>query len=244
MNAVATDTVNAVNASTRRARLEGLVQSAIRHSFPLYTYKEFKRLVRCEYHRFVMQLRDKRTWDELSSLTGMTRAGLNKLGDTIPPTTQANAMRTLLSILQRAGADGMSLGEVASLFYAEFPFVDDAPELRQALGALLDEGLAALGDDGQYRAIASELRYSRGLTDSIVDSVIEIGERIKEGEGPERMVRFTFRVADTEGAANEAHDEMKRTMHDIANAIEAKAISEDQPTRLITIIYAGGPGAQ
>lgn len=241
MNAAASEAL-AASADERRT-LEGLVQRAVRRSFPLFTYKEFKRLVRCEYHRFVMQLREQRTWDELTALTGMTRAGLNKLGDTVPPTTRANAMRTLLAILQRAGEDGVSLGEVASSFYAEFPFLDDAPELRQALGALLTEGFAELGEDGRYRACASEMRYSPARTNSIVQSVIEVAQRIQEAPGPERMLRFTFHVPDSVEGVEYAQDEMKRTLLAVAERLEDEAHAQGQPTRIMTVVYAGGPDA-
>ena len=221
--------------------LEGMVQGAIQRSFPLYTYKEFKRLVRCEYHRFVMQLRRNRTWDEVTSLTGMTRAGLNKLGDTIPPSTHANAMRTLLSILQRAGAQGSALGDVASAFYEEFPVLDDAPELRQALGTLLDEGYAERRDDGRYYAMGTELRYTKGRTDSIVESVVELGQLINEREGPERMLRFTFHVPDDDAAVHRAQDLMKQAMFQVAETLESEV--GDAPSRMMTVVYAGGPDA-
>lgn len=226
-------------------RFRELIREAVRASFPLFTFKELKRLIRCEYHGLVTELREGHTWDELSALTGMTRAGLNKLGDTIPPQRQANAMRVLYTLVERAGEDGLTLGELAGSFYDAFPSAESAPELRQALSTLLEADLVQQREDRRYIANDREIRYSDGLVDSMVETVEEIATRVcldGGGDGPERMLRVTLRVSGDPEAAIRAQERVEQALLDVSRALEAEVPAGDQGTTMVFVL-AGSPDA-
>ncbi len=179
----------------RHDRLRKQLRTAIELSFPLFTYKELKRMVRAQYHTFIMELRDSRTWDDISMLTGMTRAGLNKLGDVVPPKADANSVRSVLFLLHEAGESGLRLGELAAAFYERNDL--DGPDLRDAVQALIDCGHVA-ETDGRYRAVDDtfHMYYDRERIESVVASVHGIAERVVEsgGTGNEGLTRLSFRV--------------------------------------------------
>ena len=136
--------------SLRQDTLSETLSQAVALSLPLYTWKELKSLLRCAYHTHVMQLRDGKTWDEVSLLTGMTRAGINKLGDEVPPRRAGNAMRALALVLQRA-EDGLRLPELAAAYFAAVDDLDDAPSLREALVCLTEAGVVEEREGGTTR---------------------------------------------------------------------------------------------
>lgn len=217
----------------RHERIRQHLRGAVELSFPLFTYKELKRMVRAQYHTFIMQLRETHTWEELSSLTGMTRAGLNKLGDVVPPKVDANSVRSVWLILERAGEEGLRLGELAAAFYERHDL--DGPDLREAVQALVVSG-EVVEVDGRYRVRDTDgrLAYDRDRVDSAVESVRAIADRVVEhqGLGSEGVARLSFRVCPEKAA--EVYDRLREVLVEAATELECS----DPAATEVTVVLA------
>jgi hypothetical protein len=218
---------------SRHDRLRRHLRDAVALSFPLFTYKELKRMVRAQYHTFVMELREQRTWEEISRLTGMTRAGLNKLGDVVPPKVDANSVRTVLLLLQEAGDEGLRLGELAAAFYELNDL--DGPDLRDAVEALVADG-AIVEEGGRYQLVFdAPLYHDQERIGSAVASARAIAERTvqESGAGSHGICRLTLRVPEDEVHA--ISDRLTAALVDAAEGLES-----DSGTP-VTVVLAAGP---
>jgi len=225
---------------TRQDLVREHVRLALELAFPLYTYKELKKLLRCEYHRFVVQLKERHTWDELTALTGMTRAGLNKLGDEVPPRDDRSVVRTILHLLQRAGDEGLRLSELAAGYYEACPDLDETLGFKEALQALLDDG-AVVEADGRYCSRGHVRGWAPDLTRSMLESVRRIHRQVEaeQGAGAAEMTRFTFQVPSDPRAAEAVLSRMERALVAVAEEAEAEAGDDAQ---LMTVVLAAGRG--
>lgn len=222
----------------RTRLLEEQVRRAVALSFPLFTYKEFKRLVRCEYHRLVDELRSTRSWAEISLHTGMTRAGLNKLGDEIPPKAHHSVIRTTLQLLQETGPRGLTLAQLAGAFYEANPNLDDGPSLKEAVQELVASGEVTIVE-GRYVAAAVARVGNPGLSEPIEATVHRIAESVRDqdGEGDAQLDRISFRIP--AGSAAEVLVAVREALVKVATETEEALQGEGQ---WLTVVLAGAPG--
>ena len=94
------DEIPSKNLMMQQRVLEERLYQVCKASFPYFSYKELKDLFRCQFYRLLTELRDEYSWKELCKRFDMTRPGLEKLGDTVPPKPDENVMRWLLLLLQ------------------------------------------------------------------------------------------------------------------------------------------------
>ena len=213
------------------------IRRAVELSFPLYTYAEVKRILRCEYHRLVVELRATKSWNEISLLSGMTRAGLNKLGDEVTPLVSHNGLRVLLAILQESGAAGLTLPRLASAYYERCPDLEEGPSFEEALRALVDSGdVVATG--GRYATAAVTHRHDAELAGGIEDSVGRIAEAVRDqdGKGVAQLHRISFRAPSDPDAQREVLLAMKQAVLEVAVQTEASIEGEGQ---WMTIVLGG-----
>ncbi|MFT7519175.1 MAG: hypothetical protein ACI9MC_001315 [Kiritimatiellia bacterium] len=222
---------------SHQRELRGVIEKAIELSFPLYTYKELKRLLRCEYHGFVSDLREDRTWDEITSVTGMSRAGLNKLGDEVPPTPHHNALRVLALTLQKAGDDGMRIGNLAAAYYEQDPECS-GPGLKECLHSLMRAGMVERKDD-RYMLTNARTGYHETFPDAIARTVREVAIRASK-DGEDRAHRATFSVPNDPDAIRQIHKSLIEAVVGIIEKAEAQAAESDS-TRTMTVVLAGSP---
>ena len=227
----------------REAHFEATVRRAVALSFPLYTYKELKRIVRCEYHRFVDRLRQDHTWSEICVLTGMTRAGLNKLGDEIVPKTGHSVIRTTLCLLQGAGSEGMTLAELASRFYEACPDLDDGPSLKEALHALVEAGEVTKSDGRFVAKCEATLLADPDLPGRVEATVRRIAEVVdaEGGRGAAQMDRISFRVPADRDRAAQVMVDLRQALIELATRVETELDTEGQ---WLTVVLAGAPGIE
>ena len=226
----------------RQRELSEKLFESIEASFPMYTYKELKRLLRCEYHRFVMELRDDKTWEEITALTGMSRAGLNKLGDEQAPATHHNSVRSLCARIIAAGSDGIGIGPLAAAFY-ELDNSLEGPDFRDCLTCLIDAGLVTQ-TDGRYVA---PQQVETGLEESFLDATVSsfqaIASRIQstEADQQDRINCATLLVRDCPEAYQRFYDELKAAVLEMCERTEQSAINSEDPTTHMTLILGGSP---
>ena len=225
------------------------LEQAIELSYPLFTYKEIKKLVGSAYHGFVMKLRGDKTWDQVTQLTGMTRAGLNKLGDIIPPKPASSPTRQLLLALHEAGDTGMTTGALASVFYGTGVGLGTGPTFEQALHALTEVGIVT-ARDGRFIAVDRKEAHlswtdvaGRPQLDALTESIIEttriIARRTAADDPNHKMHRLTFRVADDPEAIHVIQRRLKLAAIRIAQEAEADADACGNTTTM-TVVLAGG----
>jgi hypothetical protein len=106
----------------QREVLEDLAErlyEAIESASPLCTYPEIKDVLAAQYYRYVVSMRREHglTWREVAGPAGMTPQGIQKLGDKHMPREGDSPLRRMLGILQEAGEEGLSSGELAGRFY-------------------------------------------------------------------------------------------------------------------------------
>ncbi|MCB9762778.1 MAG: hypothetical protein H6739_23460 [Alphaproteobacteria bacterium] len=123
-----------------RKNLEEQLYRAFQASFPLFSYKELKSIVKSQYYRLIQELRESYTWEELQQRTATTQQGLRKLGDIKSPRLGDNEIRRVLLIVQDGGEQGLSIGELAARFYEESQVPQHRISLDEALMCLLDTG--------------------------------------------------------------------------------------------------------
>lgn len=218
--------------------VRSLLRRAIRTSFPLFSYKELKRLLRCEYHAFVCDLRQERPWSEVTMLTGMTRAGLNKLGDEIVPRDERNAIRLLNLLVQQAGAEGATAGQLAGRYFEYIGLDESGPGFREALQCLVDAGWVR-EDSGRFY----EVVWTHPLRDA--DTVMDVVERITElaidPETPELASRTTFAAPRGDAVLEQIHEEIRQAILAVGHKCEQAATAAgNNETQVVTIVYAGG----
>lgn len=226
--------------ATRSERTEQHIRRAVDLSYPLYTYAELKRVLRCEYHRLVTELRSTRSWSEISQLTGMTRAGLNKLGEEIPPRAAHNGVRGLLAILQGAGAAGLTLPKLAGAYYERCETLDDGPSFEEALRALVESGEVQAAD-GRYVAASYTLVTDATLTDGIEETVGQIAEAARNGgvDPVPQLHRISFRAPADPVRQREVMTAIKRAVCRIAVETEEGLVGSEE--RWMTVVIAGAP---
>lgn len=225
------------------------LEQAIELSYPLFTYKELKKLVGSVYHGFVMKLRGDKTWDQVTQLTGMTRAGLNKLGDIIPPKPASSPTRQLLMALHRAGDEGMSAGALASAFYGTGIDLGSGPTFEQALHALKEVGLVTQRDRRYIAVDRKEAHLSwtdiagrpqlDKLTESILQTTRIIARRSVEDNETHKMHRLTFDVPADPESLQIIHKRLKLAAIRIAQEAEEEAKATPHTTTM-TVVLAGG----
>ncbi|MEQ1567427.1 MAG: hypothetical protein ABMA64_17425 [Myxococcota bacterium] len=222
-------------------RTELHVRRAVELSYPLFTYAELKRVLRCEYHRLVTQLRDTLSWNEISMVTGMTRAGLNKLGEEIQPREAHNGVRTLLAMLQDAGDEGLTLPKLAGAYYERCQALDDGPSFEEALRALVDSGHVRAVDGRYVTAAAQAEIIEHRLTDGIENTVAAIAEAAREA-GPAPAVaqlhRISFKVPADEQRQRELLTAIKRAVCELAEQEEQRVEGDHQ---WMTVVLAAAP---
>jgi len=225
---------------SRTERTEHHLRRAVDLSYPLFTYAELKRVLRCEYHRLVTELRSTRSWSEISQLTGMTRAGLNKLGEEIPPRTAHNGVRALLAILQGAGTAGLTLPKLAGAYYSQCETLDDGPSFEEALRALVDSGEVTATEGRYVVATTFTVVTDPTLTDGIEDTVNQIAEaaRREGAAGVPQMHRISFRAPADPARQREVMLAIKRAVCRVAVETEETLTGEE---RWMTIVVAGAP---
>jgi hypothetical protein len=225
---------------SRTERAEHHLRRAVDLSYPLYTYNELKRILRCEYHRLVTELRSTRSWSEISLITGMTRAGLNKLGEELPPRTAHNGVRALLAILQDAGTAGLPLPKLAAAYYERCQMLDEGPSFEEALRALVDSGEVRAAE-GRYSATGSYTQVTDPtLADGIEATVGQIADAARE-EGPggvAQLHRISFRAPADPERQREVLLAIKRAVCKVAVETE-EALDGDE--RWLTVVVAGAP---
>lgn len=226
-------------APSREARTTHHIRRAVELSYPLFTFGELKRLLRCEYHKLVTDLRNTRSWGEISLITGMTRAGLNKLGDELPPRTAHNGVRALLAILQECGGSGLTLPRLAGAYYERCPDLDEGPSFEEALRALVDSG-EVVACDGRYMAAGYTVVTDVMLTDGIEETVSQIADKVRSSPEPgvPQMHRISFRAPADPDLQRDVMDRMKRAVCNVAVETE-EALSGDE--QWLTIVLAGAP---
>jgi len=241
---MAAEVVNLPSAHpSRTERLEDHLRDVVALSFPMYTYKELKRLLRCEYHRFVDELRQERTWSEITLLTGMTRAGLNKLGDEIPPRVTHSVIRTTYDLILAGGPEGCTLSQLAAAFYERCPELDDGPSLKEAVQALIDSGEVGC-EDARYTALRPAYIRDPDIAGSIEDTVRQVAAavRIEDGDGAAQMDRVRLRLPRDHSVARRCMVAMREAIVDVAVQFESTHASESD--ELLTVVLAGAPGLE
>ena len=223
------------------------LKRAVELSYPLYTFSELKRILRCEYHMLIAGLRtqESKTWSELTLLTGMTRAGLNKLGDEVPPRHAHSCIRMLVMILQEAGPEGLSLPKLASRYYEHCPEFEDGPSFEEALRALIDSGevqevnnrfaFTAPGDDGEGGGAR--------LVDDIEASVGRIADSVRkeDGFGVAQLHRVSLRVPTDPEAQRKVLSAMREAVCEVAIEAEADCDRLGGESEWLTVVVGGGP---
>ena len=226
-----------------RKHLEDVIAS----SFPLYTFKELKSLLRCEYHRFVMALREDKTWEEISALTGMSRAGLNKLGDERVPAQHHNAIRNLWAHIARCGDEGASIGELAATFYESAEALD-GPDFKDCIKSLMEAQVVEHRAQRYYatRPLMEVRGQGEAFSDTAVETVSKIAQGINESEGATNdfMVRASFAISSDEDKQRQFYREFETLVMNLCQYTDESANTENQPPSTITLVLAGGINVQ
>jgi hypothetical protein len=226
--------------TSRAERTEQHIRAAVDLSYPLYTYAELKRVLRCEYHRLVTELRSTRSWSEISQLTGMTRAGLNKLGEEIPPRAAHNGVRGLLAILQAAGDSGLTLPKLAAAYYERCQNLDDGPSFEEALRALVEAG-EVVSEEGRYVVASSHSTFvDPDLIDRIQQTVGQIADaaRADGKQGVPQLHRLSFRAPADPHRQREVLRAIKHAVYRLAVETEESLTGDEQ---WMTVVIAGAP---
>lgn len=121
-----------------RKNLEEGLYRVFKASFPFFSYKEVKNLVKAQYYRLIVELREAYSWEELEARMATTQQGLRKLGDVTTPRLLDNEIRTVLHLVQQAGAQGLELSALAASFYKERGSRPGRLSLDEALSCLLE----------------------------------------------------------------------------------------------------------
>ncbi|MEZ4239318.1 MAG: hypothetical protein R3F59_24820 [Myxococcota bacterium] len=227
----------------RSDRMVRYLRRAVELSYPLYTFAELKRVLRCEYHMLVSSLRTEssKTWGELTLLTGMTRAGLNKLGDEVPPRPAHSGIRLLAIVLQEAGPQGLPLPKLAARYYERSPQLDDGPSFEEALRALVDTGEVA-EVEGRFVTASHFQANGSALADEIEVTVSRIAGRVREeaGFGVAQLHRVSLRMSSDPEAQRKVLDAMKEAICKVAIEAEAEAEALGGETEYVTVVVGGG----
>lgn len=123
-----------------RKNLEEQLYRAFKASFPFFSYKEVKNLVKAQYYRLIVELREVYSWDELSTRLATTQQGLRKLGDAVLPRLEDNEIRAVLLLVQEAGDAGMALSELAARYYRDRGSRPGRLSLDESVRCLLETG--------------------------------------------------------------------------------------------------------
>lgn len=142
-----------------RKNLEEQLYRAFKASFPFFSYKEVKTLVKAQYYRLLVELRQTYSWEELEARLDTTQQGLRKLGDAVSPRLRDNEIRVVLHLIQQAGEGGVALDALAARFYGECGARPGRISLDEILRCLQETGDVSLRG-GRYHAGLPELDLS------------------------------------------------------------------------------------
>jgi hypothetical protein len=227
----------------RADRMVRYLRRAVELSYPLYTFAELKRVLRCEYHTLVSGLRadSSKTWGELTLLTGMTRAGLNKLGDEVPPRAAHSGIRLLAMILQEEGVQGLPLPRLAARYYERCPDLDDGPSFEEALRALIDTG-EVTDVEGRFVCASHTKANGATLADEIEVTVARIADAVRDeqGFGVAQLHRISMRVSADPETQRRIIEAMKDAICSVAIEAEAEAEALGGDTEMLTVVLGGG----
>jgi len=121
-----------------RKNLEEGLYRVFKASFPFFSYKEVKDLVKAQYYRLIVELRASYSWEDLEARMATTQQGLRKLGDTVTPRMSDNEVRVVLQLVQSAGPNGIELTELAGRFYKDRGTRPGRMSLDEAITVLVD----------------------------------------------------------------------------------------------------------